>query len=116
MYKYAKRKEQECEELMNIINEAKNSKLDLNSFFAIEAIVGEYQLELDQLKAENDGLKEQLELNTANAVVIDMAQRLYKLKQTLTKIKEIAEEKVNVNDWLALEILQKISECEVNDE
>jgi DNA-binding Lrp family transcriptional regulator len=46
------RKEQECEELKNIINEAKNSKLDLNSFFAIEATVGEYQLELDQLKAE----------------------------------------------------------------
>ena len=39
-----------------------------------------------------------------------------KLKQTLTEIKEIAEEKANVNDWLALEILQKISECEVNDE
>jgi seryl-tRNA synthetase len=45
-------KEQECEELKKIIDEAKNSKLDLNSFFAIEATVGEYQLELDQLKAE----------------------------------------------------------------
>ena len=35
-----------------------------------------------------------------------------KLKQTLTEIKGIAEEKANVNDWLALEILQKISEVE----
>jgi hypothetical protein len=45
--------------------------------------------EIDQLKAENEELKEQLELNTANAVVIDMAQRLFKLKQALKEIKEI---------------------------
>ena len=32
-YKEYKRKEQECERLKKIINEAKNSKLDLNSFF-----------------------------------------------------------------------------------
>ena len=51
------RKEQECEELKKIINEAKNSKLDLNSFFAIEAIVGEYQLELDQLKEQLEAYK-----------------------------------------------------------
>jgi vacuolar-type H+-ATPase subunit I/STV1 len=55
-----KHKEQECEELKKIINEAKNSKLDLNSFFAIEATVGEYQLELDQLKSENKHLNDLL--------------------------------------------------------
>ena len=40
---------------------------------------------------------------------------LEKLKQALTEIKEIAKEKSNVNDWLALEILQKIRECEVEN-
>lgn len=74
-------------------------------------------------------LKEQLELNTANAVVIDMAQRLYKLKQTLTEIKEIAEPFCNACQEFEPEkkgsnciycnygeILQKISECEVNND
>lgn len=71
-------------------------------------------------------LKEQLELNTANAVVIDMAQRLYKLKQTLTEIKGIAEENIRIADLeglngvyrrgLAKQIIQKISECEVNND
>ena len=35
-----------------------------------------------------------------------------KLKNCLTEIKEIAEEKAKVNDWLALEILQIIDEVE----
>lgn len=52
------RKEQECESLNNIINEAKNSKLDLKSFLVGEAIQKEYEQQLDQLKAENDELKD----------------------------------------------------------
>ena len=35
-----------------------------------------------------------------------------KLKQTLEEIREIAEEKKKVGDWLAFEILQKINEVE----
>lgn len=45
-------KEQECEELKNIINEATESKLDLKSFLVGEAIQNEYEEQLDQLKAE----------------------------------------------------------------
>ena len=52
----------ENEELKKIINEAKNSKLDLKSFLVGEAIQNEYEQQLDQLK------------------------------QTLAEIKEIAEE------------------------
>lgn len=42
----------ENEELKNIINEAKNSGLDLKSFLLSEAIQKEYEEQLDQLKAE----------------------------------------------------------------
>lgn len=87
-YKDYKAKEQECEELKNIINEAKNSKLDLKSFLVGEAVQNEYE------------------------------QQLNKLKQTLTEIKEIAEQislpmgtgKSSNRVILANKILQKISE------
>ena len=109
-YKQLKRKEQECEELKEkvkkygeineqetkdyaelkaeneelkkIINEAKNSKLDLKSFLVGEAIQNEYEQQLDQLK------------------------------QTLAEIKEIAEKRnyLDYNECLD-DILQKISEC-----
>ena len=90
-----KRKEQECETL--------TSQLD----FEVQ--------KKECLEQECEELEEQLELNTANAVVIDMAQRLYKLKQTLTEIKEIAET-CSFTDNIQLllnrfeQILQKISE------
>ena len=106
-------KEQECEELKKIINEAKNSKLDLNSFFAIEATVGEYQLELDQLKSENKHLND----------LLNQALKDYdKARETLTEIKEIAEKLKNFYEELGKcedltvvrlkQILQKISEVE----
>lgn len=44
----------ECEELKKIINEAKNSKLDLKSFLVGEAVQNEYEQQLDQLKKQND--------------------------------------------------------------
>lgn len=107
LYKKYKRKEQECEMLKKIINEAKNSKLDLNSFFAIEATVGEYQLELDQLKAENDLFR----------ICHDNEQaKRRKYEQTLIEIKEIAERgfklsQCNCGAKAELDlILQKISE------
>ena len=43
-------------------------------------------------------------------------QECEEYKQALAEIKEIAKEKSNVNDWLALDILQKISECEVEND
>ena len=88
-YKQLKRKEQECEELNNIINEAKNSKLDLNSFFAIEATVGEYQLELDQLNEDRIEALKQLEfVRTLNTV---QEAEIRKLSKTLTEIRELAK-------------------------
>lgn len=88
-YKQLLRKEQECEELKKIINEAKNSKLDLKSFLVGEAVQNEYE------------------------------QKLKQLKQTLAEIKEIAEWKneywsLGIDDYknMADEILQKISESE----
>ena len=68
-----------------------------NGFYCIEPCpeIKELQAKLKRKEQECEELKKQLELNTANAVVIDMAQRLYKLKQTFTEIKEIAEKEVN---------------------
>ena len=89
-------KEQECEELKKIINEAKNSKLDLNSFFAIEATVGEYQLELDQLKADNRILKEKFEIAIKN----NMDKTLLRLENG-----DVKEELQEIRDEFGIETL-----------
>jgi vacuolar-type H+-ATPase subunit I/STV1 len=96
-----KAKEQECEELKKIINEAKNSKLDLNSFFAIEATVGEYQLELDQLKSENKHL---------NDLLNNALKELEKARETLTEIKEIASINAINTCWTVLNLCDKCEE------
>lgn len=171
-YKQLKRKERECEELKKIINEAKNSKLDLKSFLVGEAVQNEYEQQLHKLKVENNKLKEELEAvydnckgcPTCNETLYNAnlyAKEYRKLKQTLTEIKEIAEPyKMTINkicgnckkyddchaccykdincykytssktnaceeftyldelvlNLLANNILQKISECEVEDD
>ena len=53
-------KEQECEELKKIIDEAKNSNIDLKSFLVGEAVQNEYEQQLDQLKVENEELKKKI--------------------------------------------------------
>ena len=146
-YKQLKRKEQECEELKvlnNRLNSAlgyrragKKTFIDLSVELdqlkaendelkkiierldvpKHEVIDMNIALENEKLRTENEELREQLELNTANAIVIDMAQRLYKLKQTLTEIKEIGkksmrEGKMLSGGWLYQFIEQKISEVE----
>lgn len=58
-YKNWQRKEQECDELKKIIDEAKNSKLDLKSFLVGEAVQNEYEQQLDKLKAEIERLKKE---------------------------------------------------------
>lgn len=109
-----KAKEQECEELKKIINEAKNSKLDLKSFLVGEAVQNEYEEQLDQLKAENEKLKESCK-NTSTSLyafmdncselhykirnlknkykkeITKQAKSILKLKQAIEKIKEIAQ-------------------------
>ena len=89
-YKQLKAKEQECEELKKIIDEAKNSKLDLKSFLVGEAVQNEYEQQLDQLKAENEGLKRKVESYncSTNCYKYEQAE---KLKQTLAEIKPILE-------------------------
>ena len=55
-------------------------------------------------------------LECYGVVDCDVAQRVLALHKTLTEIKEIAEiRKDDINDWLAKEILQTISECEEQD-
>ena len=121
------RKEQECEKLNKIINEAKNSKLDLKSFLVCEAVQNEYEQQLELKKEECNELKE---LNTR----LDRQREAYwkgyqKLDKALTEIKELAEVQQSWNEvnrqfseteseddifaynWSALkQILQKISE------
>ena len=130
-------KEQECEELKKIINEAKNSKLDLKSFLVGEAVQNEYEQQLDQLKAENDTYKKMLEDKDVQlAVQLALTEirsgeihlwfnKAEKLSKALAEIKELAIVLKNIcpefikdgNDSMKAinEILQKISECEVED-
>ena len=132
-YKQLKRKEQECEELKN---ELINIKWNIESQ-NIE--IDNYERQLDQLKAENSYLKSKVthyehllklgvtELITgaeveehANYLITQatvlLREENYKLKQTLTEIKEIAEAESYLSPQstrlLVHKILQKISEVE----
>lgn len=55
----------------------------------------EWAEKYERLEAENKQLEKELELNTANAVVIDMAERLNKYKQALEDIRSFAEQMIN---------------------
>lgn len=127
MYKYGKRKEQECEELNKTITNLEN-------------IRDEFSTKLDQLKAENEELKEKnrqltilgMDLNQSNEVLrksffaTDKSRDYWreqaeKLSKTLTEIREIAEDFGFNGTYESYktaidQILQKISECEVEDE
>ena len=103
MYKYGKRKEQECEELNNTITNLEN-------------IRDEFSVKLDQLKAELEqetALKETY-LACYKAKHDDIKGIFFKYKQTLTEIKEIAEDQKDVLESMRIDIaeqiLQKISE------
>ena len=115
-------KEQECERLHKIINEAKNSKLDLKSFLVGEAIQNEYEQQLDQLKAENEELEKELRQKKMTILMnndhyFEVDQENKKLKQTLTEIKEIAEDGYNNGQtsyatFQCEKIIEKINEVE----
>jgi vacuolar-type H+-ATPase subunit I/STV1 len=78
----------------------------------------------NQLKVENEELKKEInnKYSVSNFNVIFMREHIHNLKATLTEIKEITEEyqkEYLVNNGVNLlcnQILQKISECEVEDE
>ena len=90
--------EQECERLNNIINVAKNSKLDLKSFLVGEAVQNEYEEQLDQLKAENEELKEQFKLAEPLYQACNIKdKKIDKLKQQLEAYKMEADEGKEIN-------------------
>ena len=119
-------KEQECEELKKIINETKSSSLDLKSFLVGEAVQNEYEQQLDQLKAENESLKDSLKMFSSTLdwalksqvglykrqidssvpddweyeeVLVLVEQYIEKIKQTLAEIKEIAEVEIECKTY-----------------
>ena len=115
LYKKYKRKEQECEEL-------KSDNLQE---------VGQLKFAIGTLTAENLHLKELLDMriealcdSCKAGSMLPIKCRIY--EKTLTEIKEIAENVIkNVSDrciettpmyGVHKQILQKISECEVEDE
>lgn len=160
-FKQLTRKTQECEELKNQLIQ----KDEVNTFFntPIEGWdndsckICESKQNYDQLKAENESLKESLKMFSSTLdwalksqvglykrqidssvpddweyeeVLVLIEQYIDKLKQTLTEIKEIAEDycvfcpKINPETFDMSEckkcnhskILQKISESEVKNE
>ena len=114
----------ENDDLKKIINEAKNSKLDLKSFLVGEAVQNEYEQQLDQLEAELEQEKALKETYLAcyKAKHEDIEGKLFKLSKTLAEIKEIAEKgfkhsQCNCGAKTDLDlILQKMSESDVNND
>ena len=141
-YKKWQRKEQECERLkkwLPIVTRLENEFENFEKAKAIDykSYIEQIFIELDKLKAENDELRKNLvdkhtsrcfrlvthrEFDKLIMETVQLRQENKKLKQTLTEIKEIAEFYNNSNmDNICYqdgiyEILQKISECEGNDE
>ena len=78
----------ENNELKKIINEAKNSKLDLKSFLVGEAVQNEYEQQLDQLKQTLAEIKEIAEKQVKRAPDGETFARP-EIKQILQKISEV---------------------------
>ena len=131
------RKEQECDRLKKIIDEAKNSKLDLKSFLVGDAVQNEYEEQLDQLKLDNKHLnglldqalkelEEMRELNDENSLrVTQLATKCSQLEKAIEKIKELIQNEINdcehCDDCASCEynccLKQALQICdEVNDE
>ena len=112
-----KHKEQECDELKKIINEAKSSSLDLQSFLVGEAVQNEYEQQLDQLKAKNEELIRRI---TKIFACLIKANRTNKIVDTLwvdniTTLWDYIAQTLGIEgDQVQIEeqILQKISELE----
>ena len=123
----------ENEKLKKIINEATSSSLDLKSFLVGEAVQNEYEQQLDQLKVDRGEALKQLEFVRTLNIVKEAETR--KLSKALAEIKEIAEIEIECKTYeiendcfnetrckalnehidFIKQILQKISECEVEN-
>lgn len=120
-YKNWKRKEQECEELKEILKDKTDeyNKLAVN----YDAYVSMANEQLDQLKAENETYKKMFENEEVQLALTEIRSgerhlwfnKAEKLSKTLADIKEIAEVYEELHGFLDCSgdlILQKISECE----
>ena len=101
----------ENENLRHQLQKAKESKM------CCACYKDDYKLK----KGDIEGLKRQLTILDDEDVVVEITVKQFeeykKLKSILTEIKEIAENTAFIdNDDVVLEILQKFSECEVEDE
>ena len=94
----------ENEELKKIINEAKNSNLDLKSFLVGEAVGNEYEQQLDQLKQTLAEIKDIAE--------IEIECKTYEIENDC--FNETRCKALNEHIDFIKQILQKISECEAN--
>jgi hypothetical protein len=101
--KQLKRKEQECERLEKIVAHCCHDILYKDSL----------QGQLDQLKAENEELKN-FHINLVGVKECEIKE-LVKYKQALTEIKEIAEKDFSHTCWLTYEkqLRQILQKCEV---
>ena len=96
----------ENEELKKIINEAKNSNLDLKSFLVGEEIQNEYEQQLDQLKQTLAEIKEIAE--------VEIECKTYEIENDC--FNETRCKALNEHIDFTKQILQKISKCEVEND
>lgn len=128
VYEQLKAKEQECEglkenekSLLNVINHLQKTKNEWEEKY------NDLGQDFDQLKAELEPFKDEYFKGLDNVTIAKLAKKSIritaencKLEQTITEIKEIAEDaktKVFVDmEEFWKQILQKISECEVEND
>ena len=112
-----------CQEYLDGVCE--NHKCDLKIIREFEQKLKAKEQECEELKKQVDDLLHKPEIQDKIVWKIDNEALLgskdayiYKLEKTLTEIKEIAKDESYIGFWdeQITEILQKISECEGNDE
>lgn len=114
-YKQLIRKEQECKKLKEYFETAKEaSNCNLKALGEMTEWADKLDEENDQLKAENEELKEQLTILDDEDVVVEITVKQFeeykKLKQTLTEIKEIAEDQKDLLENMRIDVLEQILE------
>ena len=112
-----KRKEQECEELKKNVAHWKmeHKEAKAKGEWTYDLVKKRLGQQLDQLKAENDELKQKCNIYTCG--ICGNKEDCNKLYKTLTEIKEISKAESYLTSQstrlLVNNILQKINECEV---
>ena len=110
-YKQLKAKEQECEELKSRLNcRCFDPSINNNRCISYNRIAEDYERDLkqlDQLKVELEQEKAVKETYLAcyKAKHEDIEGALFKLKQTLTEIKEIAESEIDSKEVMVVQCM-----------